>query len=294
MAAEARGTSPVLLYALDGFVDAGMAAGLAIGDFLGHGDARRVVTFDVDELVDYRSRRPPMVIGEAGWEAVHTPELAIDLIRDAKGTDFLLMYGPEPDVRWEAFAGAIGDIAGDLGVSQAIGMHGLPAPTPHTRPLRVTSPATGVALVQGEARKAKVQVPGSAQALIDYRLAERGIDSKTVLVHVPHYLSVLPYAPAAVALLERVSQVSSLDFDLSRLTAQAETTGRDIARQIEGSSELEEMVRDLERRHDERNGSGLLALPGEALPDAETIAAELEAFLAEQSRSDDGDHPSES
>ncbi|MDR1427813.1 MAG: PAC2 family protein, partial [Bifidobacteriaceae bacterium] len=99
--AEAQGTAPVLLYAFDGFVDAGIAAGLAINDFATHGEARRLATFSADELVDYRSRRPPMVLGASGWEAVHTQELAIDLVHDAQGTGFLLMYGPEPDLRWE-------------------------------------------------------------------------------------------------------------------------------------------------------------------------------------------------
>jgi hypothetical protein len=282
VAAEAKGMAPVLLYGLDGFVDAGIVAGLAISDVVAHGDARRVATFDVDNLVDYRARRPPMVIGEHGWEAVHTPELAVDLVRDADGTGFLLMYGPEPDVRWEAFAGAVGDLAVDLNVSQAIGVHGVPAPSPHTRPLRVSSATSGAAPIHGQTPRAKLQVPGSAQALIDFRLGERGIDSTTVLAHIPHYLAVLPYPAGSVALLEQVGRLSALHFDLSRLAAAAAETGRDIARQIDASQELEEMVRDLERRHDERAGAQPLALPGEVLPDAETIAAELEAFLAEQ------------
>jgi hypothetical protein len=280
-----------LLYALDGFVDAGIAAGLAINDVIAHGETRRVATFDVDNLVDYRSRRPPMVIGEHGWEAVHTPELAVDLVRDAEGTGFLLMYGPEPDVRWEAFAQAVGDIAVDLGVGQAIGMHGVPSPTPHTRPLRVSSATSGASPVYGNAPRAKVQVPGSAQGLVDFRLAERGIDSTTVLVHIPHYLAVLPYPAGAVGLLERIGTISPLRFDLSRLAGAAEETARDIARQIDGTRELEDMVHDLERRHDERVDGLPLALPGEALPDAETIAAELEAFLAQQGSDDDGGEP---
>jgi hypothetical protein len=163
-------------------------------------------------------------------------------------------------------------------------MHGVPAPVPHTRPLRVT--ASGAELIRAGSRQAKLQVPGSAQALVDYRLSGRGIDSKTVLVHVPHYLAVTPHAASAVALLERVSLVSALRFDLTRLATAAEQTDREIARQVEGSEELGEMVRDLERNYDERGTSTPLALPGEPLPDAEAIAAELEAFLAEQNRGD--------
>jgi hypothetical protein len=116
--------------------------------------------------------------------------------------------------------------------------------------------------------------------LVDYRLAERGIDSKTVLAHIPHYLAVLPYPSGTIALLERVSDVAPLTFDLSRLAAAAEQTDRQVARQVAEAEELSEVVRELERRYDEQAASGPLALPGESLPGAEDIAAELEAFLA--------------
>src|SRR3954453_1542578 len=51
---------PVLVMVLDGFVDAGAAARLAAGSLLAAGSAQRVARFDVDQLVDYRSRRPPL------------------------------------------------------------------------------------------------------------------------------------------------------------------------------------------------------------------------------------------
>ncbi|HEX5813189.1 MAG TPA: PAC2 family protein, partial [Pseudonocardia sp.] len=51
---------PVLVMVLDGFVDAGAAARLAVESLLAAGAAQRVARFDVDQLVDYRSRRPPL------------------------------------------------------------------------------------------------------------------------------------------------------------------------------------------------------------------------------------------
>jgi hypothetical protein len=297
VAAEVSGTDPVLLYAFDGFVDAGIAAGLAINDFLVHGQARRLATLAGDELLDYRSRRPPMVIGQTGWEAVHTPELAIDLVNDAEGRGFLLCYGPEPDLRWEAFAEAVGDIATGVGVAQAIGMYGVPSPTPHTRGVKATGPAPGSGLIRPGGRagtpRARIQVPGSAGSLLDYRLAERGIEAGTVIVHIPHYLVATPYPAGTIAMLEQIAATSPLRFDLTRLADAAEATDREIDRQVAGTPELAEMIAQLEAEHDDARLGGPLALPGEPLPDAEAIAAELEAFLAEQNRGRDGTDPGE-
>jgi hypothetical protein len=45
---------PVLLVALDGFVDAGNAARLAVEALQADREAQTVVRFDIDQLVDYR------------------------------------------------------------------------------------------------------------------------------------------------------------------------------------------------------------------------------------------------
>ena len=50
-------TGPVLLHALDGFVDAGAAGQLAREHLLDSAGHRVVARFDVDSLIDYRSRR---------------------------------------------------------------------------------------------------------------------------------------------------------------------------------------------------------------------------------------------
>ena len=51
---------PVLLHCLEGFLDAGNAAGLATAHLLERSPGRVVATFDIDAFYDYRARRPPM------------------------------------------------------------------------------------------------------------------------------------------------------------------------------------------------------------------------------------------
>ena len=52
-----RDGGPVLLHAIRGFVDAGSAGQIAAEHIRGELDSVRLATFDVDQLLDYRSRR---------------------------------------------------------------------------------------------------------------------------------------------------------------------------------------------------------------------------------------------
>jgi len=52
--------SPVLLLALDGWIDAGLGASTALSTILETTDTATVATFDTDALLDHRARRPTM------------------------------------------------------------------------------------------------------------------------------------------------------------------------------------------------------------------------------------------
>src|SRR5689334_10841411 len=49
---------PVLLVALDGYIDAGSGVRLAVEHLLATQPHTVIATFDIDQLIDYRARRP--------------------------------------------------------------------------------------------------------------------------------------------------------------------------------------------------------------------------------------------
>ncbi|MDT7580699.1 MAG: hypothetical protein QOK35_1963, partial [Pseudonocardiales bacterium] len=166
---------PVLVMVLDGFVDAGAAARLATESLLASGSGQRVARFDVDQLVDYRSRRPPLRFETDRWTSYTAPELDVVALTDSAGTGFLLLAGPEPDTQWERFAAAVEQLVAHLGVRLVVNMTGIPMAVPHTRPIGVTVHGTSPDLTEGhEALFASAEVPGSAVALTEYRLGEAG------------------------------------------------------------------------------------------------------------------------
>ncbi|MFI0350537.1 proteasome assembly chaperone family protein [Actinomadura sp. 9N407] len=276
---------PVLLHSLDGFVDAGSTGQLVREHLLDALDHRVVARFDVDSLIDYRARRPLMTYDRDHWSSYDAPELVLHLVRDEVGSPFLFLTGPEPDRLWEAFVAAVQSLVKRLGIGLVVGFHGIPMGVPHTRPVGLTSHATRPELITRTSWFDKVQVPGSASGLLEYRLGEAGHDALGFAVHVPHYLSQSAYPAAALAALEAVVTATGLVFPTDTLREAAAKTDADIAEQVSGNDEVEKVVRALEQQYDAFAGAadrgGLLA-ESQDMPTADELAAQFERFLAEQ------------
>ena len=93
--------------ALEGFSDAGHAIRLAAQHLKNTLDTELVASFVIDELLDYRSRRPLMTFKTDHFTHYEQPELSLYALHDSVGTPFLLLAGMEPDLRWERFITAV-------------------------------------------------------------------------------------------------------------------------------------------------------------------------------------------
>ena len=142
-------------------------------------------------------------------------------------------------------------IATRLDTGPAISFLGIPAGMPHTRPLGVIAHATREELLVGHQRLAsRIQVPGSAPALLELRFGEAGRDALGFAVQVPHYLAQAVYPPAALALLGSVTTSTGLDLPDAELREAADRTNEAIERQVEESAEVTELVSALEQQYD--------------------------------------------
>lgn len=278
-----------LLHHLEGFIDAGAAGRLLAEHLLRDYEHQTVARFDVDRLIDYRSRRPTMVYDNGRWISYDTPELGLHLLHDTVGKPFLLLTGPEPDHEWDLFSRAVHTLAGKLKTGPAIGFLGIPAGVPHTRPLGVIAHGTRDGLAVGTQRLPdKIELPGSASGLLELRFGEAGHDALGFAVQVPHYLAQAVYPAAALTLLESVREAGELDLPGVDLQVAAERTNEAIQQQIGESAEVAELVQALEQQYDsaKQEQEGLLA-EGEAMPTADELAAQFERFLADQQRPPD-------
>lgn len=279
-----------LLVSLHGFLDAGNAA-VSAADHLetasdgAPGAGKVVATFDVDQFHDYRARRPALSFVQDHYEQYDAPRLLVRLHRDTGGTPYLLLRGPEPDNRWEAFCEAVVAVVERFGVTRIVQIGAVPMAVPHTRPIAVTPHATRTELLTGRSPwRGELRIPSSAQALLELRLGEAGHDALGYVAHVPHYLAQLDYPKAALALLEEVERGGRITVDLTSLRAEGDEREDEIARYLAGNAEVSEVVTALEQQYDtfreaENAGSNLLAAD-QPIPTGEEIGQQFEQFLA--------------
>ncbi len=280
VAAKLVGHHPVLIHQLDGFVDAGQAGRLFSSHLLEHLEHEVVVEFDHDQLHDYRSRRPAMIFDTDHWTSYADLHLRLYRMVDDQGEVFLLLSGPEPDVQWERLSAALVQLIERLGVRLTVSMHGIPMAVPHTRPVTLTAHATDTELVQGyRSWIDRVEVPASFTGLLEFRLGQLDRKAMGFAAHVPHYLAQAAFPEATLTLTRSLNQATGLAVPLEPLETASAGNLSDIAGEMAGSSEVQDLVRTLEQQYD-----AVAAEKRERVPSAEEIAAEFEKFLADREK----------
>lgn len=286
LSADAIGAD-VMVLALGNLIDAGNVQQLLTQHLLGQFEHSVLASFDLDQLYDYRGRRPVMTFDRDHYQSYQAPRLVLYRLVDAAGTPFLLLAGPEPDYQWERFTVAVEQLVHRFGIRLVVGAHGVPMGVPHTRPVGVTRYASDPRLLRdNQPLFGMIQLPGSIEGLLHLRLAEKGHDTMGFALHVPHYLVQTDFADAAVAAVEAISAATGLVLPDAELRATAGLNRAEIERQVRENDEVGEFVSGLERQYDAfaegLQRQNLLATQLDDLPSADEIGAELEEFLREE------------
>lgn len=271
---------PVMVVALDGFIDAG-SAGATAAMFLRHRWAAEVVaTFDHDEFIDYRARRPTTVIDAGVLRRVEFGELQL-LTAEVEGADHdvVFLLGPEPDMRWEAFCAAVVAACRHLGVEKVLTLGAYPAAAPHTRPTTVTV-ARNIAAEDVPSGTTAGPVPSytgpiGAQIMLLHRMGEAGLPGVGLWAEVPHYIAANNHPASALALVGMAADVFGVTVDTTELQAAAVAHNEQVDEAVADHPEAAIMIQRLEEHLDEG---------GEAMqvPSGDDLAAEIERFLSDR------------
>lgn len=278
--------SPVLVLGLDGWVDAGMAAQSARSALLEVLDTVTVATFDSDELLDHRARRPTMHLVDGVLTGLTWPSIELLAATDFDGNDLLLLVGAEPDHRWHAFCRDAVDLAMHFGTRMVVGLGAYPAPVPHTRPTRLAAAASDASLARFTTVHTTVDVPTGVQGAVERQAAEVGLPAIGLWAQVPHYVSAMPSPSASAALIDGLATVADLSLPSDELHRQAQTLRTRLDELVAANPEHVTMVRQLEQQWDEEHRgerpSEAGGLGSEPLPSGDELAAEVERFLRDQ------------
>lgn len=280
-----------LLMSFTGFTDAGHVVSQISAELIEELEGEPLAIFDIDQLIDYRSRRPRITFSQDRLSDYKAPSLVLYRMVDALGTPFLYLRGSEPDLQWERFSLAVLGLVERFDINLVAWVHSVPMPVPHTRPIGATVHGNRPELIEGiSAWKATMEIPSAVGHVLEYKLDAAGRNVVGYAIHVPHYLSDAEYPPAAVAGLEFLGAAASLMLPSERLRETGRAVERQITEQVEGSAEVAAVVTNLEKQYDEHSDGtarrSLLAGDNDELPGADELGAAVEAYLASRGPGD--------
>jgi hypothetical protein len=261
--------TPTFVAAFDGWVDAGGAATTALAQLLDGAPA--VVRFDGDALFDYRARRPTLQIVDGRLAEMTWPELAIKRVHVGE-RDLLVLAGPEPDDRWQAFSAAMVELAQRFGVQEWISLGSIPAAVPHTRAVPILGTTSEPGRLRGDVQAGPsgiLRVPAAVVSVLEMTMAEAGIPAVGYFAQVPHYVSGA-YPAAAVELLSALGRHLGVILPSGVLVEEA----RQLRSRLDGAAAQDESTRTYVERLE-------AMVDEERLPSGDELITEIERFLRE-------------
>jgi predicted ATP-grasp superfamily ATP-dependent carboligase len=260
---------PVLVVALSGWVDAGLAgAGAAAVLTEQLESARHFGRVDLSDALDLQQTRPTVKLVEGTTREISWP--SIDLVAGRAARDVVLCVGPEPSVRWRVFTEQLVEAARRLGVERAVMLGGMPAVVSHRRPVNVLVTATTPSLAQeAGAVRTDYTGPTGAQTVLQVALGGAGVPAIGLWAQVPHYVSGNPSPPAIRAVLERLREVAGVQADLAPLDAQVDDYVERVEKGLADRPDVAELVQAIEAGAPD-------------LPSGDELASEIERFLRDQ------------
>ncbi|HLW18248.1 MAG TPA: PAC2 family protein [Actinomycetota bacterium] len=270
LTSEPRMRAPVLIIALDGWVDAAAAATTAANQIAEDGE--QIARFNMDLLIDYRARRPVLDIVDGDLKSLAWSELTARVAK-AGDRDLVVLTGVEPDFRWRELSDAVHELCVRLGIVESVTLGSLGLAVPHTRPTQITATASRPEVLGPDDQRTEglLRVPAAAVSVIEMNLRDHGIPTVGFFAQTPHYVTAT-YAPAVLALLERLGRHLGVMLPVGSLADDAVSQREQLDRIVEQRPEIKEYVERLEAAYQ----------PGWSIPSADELGAEIERFLRRQ------------
>lgn len=286
---------PIMIAAFEGWNDAGEAATTAVRHLSDQWMADTVADIDPERFFDFSSTRPQVRLIDGMTREILWPQTRFSVATaQAAGRDVVLLVGNEPQLRWKTFCALIIEAARQLQVTSVLTLGALLADVPHTRPVQITGTATDQALIERfQLQRSRYEGPTGIVGVLHDALSKAGIPSASLWAAVPHYLPGTPSPKAALALVQRATEMMALTISTTSLEIGTAHYERSVDAVVEADEDMVGYVARLEMSHDSGDDEDddddddlvdevPLVDDPKALPSGDEIAAELEQFLRDQ------------
>ncbi|CAB4972557.1 MAG: PAC2 family protein [Actinobacteria bacterium] len=269
------GDRPVMIVAFEGWNDAADAATSAVDYLTEHLQGREFAQIDPEEFYDFTATRPRVRSLGGLDRTIDWPRNTFSWAtpQDAPG-GIVLMRGVEPQLKWRGFCRQVLQVAAELNCSMVITLGSLLADVAHTRP----TPVFGNAYLQSVINRfnldqAHYEGPTGIVGVLHTECVSAQIDSASLWAAVPAYVPSASSPKAALALVQRVTEVAELKLNSGGLDAAVAAYEQEITTLVSEDETTIDYVRHLEEQHDRNAGS---------IQSADDLVEEVERFLREQ------------
>lgn len=273
---------PHALAMLQPWIDVGSVGTLTLAWLETHFEASEIARLvRPGNFFDFTRYRPTIYYKEGRREVI-IPNTYVTCGRQKTGNDFLLIHLLEPHNHGEIYVESVVRLLEKLSVKRYCLLGSMYDLVPHTRPLLVTGGGSGQGVQQELGKRgiesSDYQGPTSITSLVSQRANEMGIETMSLIVHLPQYTQADEDYMGTVRLMQVLGSLYNLPVDAAHLE-KAEKQLEQINLALEKNSQLKATLEQLETYYDERTRDKKKKVEG-----TPKLSPEVENFLSEMDK----------
>jgi len=224
------------------------------------------------EFFDFTRYRPTTYFLD-GQRQMSIPNTTVSYAQQQTGNDFLFLHLLEPHNHSEDYNESVLMLLEKFNVKRYILLGSMYDYSPHTRPLQVT----GTPAQRGSSiRRSGYQGPTTITSLISQQAAPKGVETMSLIVHLPQYTQLDEDYMGAIRIMETLSTMYPIRTEQTHITT-ANKQREQLNETVEQNPQLKEIVQQLEAHYDSR-------AERRREEDSPKLSPEIEKFLAEMDK----------
>lgn len=271
---------PHALATLRPWVDVGSVGTLVLAWLEGHFETKDLGRLArPGDFFDFTRYRPTSYL-KGEQRQLTLPNSYIKYSKQEPGNDFLFLHLLEPHSHGEVYVESVLQLLARFGVKRYCILGSMYDYVPHTRPLIVTGGATGERAQQELTKRgiesSDYQGPTSISFLISQRAPEMGMETMSLIVHLPQYTQTDEDYMGTVRIMNVLGSLYDIPVDETYIE-RAERQREQINSALDKNPQLKAIVKQLETHYEART---------ERKKEEETprLSPEIERFLAEMDK----------
>jgi hypothetical protein len=272
--------SPHVLVMLDPWIDVGGVGTLTLAWLEKHFQAEDIGRISRPGRFFDFTRYRPSIYYENGQRQISVPNTYMTFGRGAGDNDFLFLHLLEPHSNSDLYIDSLVRLISYLGVERYCLLGSMYDYIPHTLPLPVTGNITGSKMTTEFNRLgigiSKYEGPTTITSLVSQRAYDLGIETMSLIVHLPQYTQLDEDYTGGARLMDAVSSIYDIPVD-AEYYEKARQQVEEIEQALDKNPQLKGIIRELENQYDVQSQGK----PGEKQA---PLSPEIENFLSEMER----------